>query len=65
MQALVRLTWNLLCSVFVQYAISVYEEIGFLKKHGRHQPIKFEHLLNKINGGWSEWNSMGMFDSWP
>ncbi len=28
MQALVRSTWKLLCSVFVQCAISVYEDIG-------------------------------------
>ncbi len=32
MQALVRLTWKLLSSVFVQYAISVYEEIGVSQK---------------------------------
>ncbi len=33
MQALVRLSWKLSCSIFVQYAISVYKEIGVSQKN--------------------------------
>ncbi len=32
MQALVQSTWKLVCSVFVQCAISVYEDIGVSQK---------------------------------
>ncbi len=38
---------------------------AYLKKHGRHWPNKFKHLLDKVNKGQSERNSMGMFNSWP
>ncbi len=38
---------------------------AYLKKHGRHWPKKFKHLLDKVNKGQSERNSMGMFNSWP
>ncbi len=35
------------------------------KKHGRHWPMKFEHLLDKVNRGQSERNLVGLFDSRP
>ncbi len=37
----------------------IWGKLAYLKKHGRHQPIKFEHLLNKVIGGRSEMKLYG------
>lgn len=38
---------------------------AYLEKHGRHRPMSFEHLLDKVNEGRPEPNSLGLFDTWP
>ncbi len=38
---------------------------AYLTKHGQHQPMNFEHLLDKVNRGWLDWNSVVLFDSCP
>ncbi len=43
-----------------QKAIRIF---AYLKKHGRHWPNNFKHLLDKVNRGQSERNSVGMFHS--
>jgi uncharacterized protein (DUF2236 family) len=43
----------------------VYEEIGVTQKTWPPSANEFEHLLDEVNGGQSERNSVGMFDSWP
>ncbi len=42
---------------------NIIRTFAYLKKHGRHWPKNFKHLLDKVSRGQSERNSMGMFHS--
>ncbi len=54
----------------IWYTVSLFKgeqktiwTFAYLKKHGRHWSNKFKHLLDKVNRGQSERNSVGMFHS--
>ncbi len=64
-QPFVLSKWKSLCTVLVQSATCLWGHLHISKKHGCHWPMKFEHLLDKVNEGRSERNSVGLFDSWP